>query len=55
MSFCLNLSLTLAFEFTCRELIFTEPKVLVSPFMEERNQLFLITPVSMIILRFLQN
>ncbi|KAL9974439.1 hypothetical protein ACROYT_G011469 [Oculina patagonica] len=28
----------------CRELIFTEPKVLVSPLLEERNQLFLITP-----------
>lgn len=28
----------------CRELIFTEPKVLVSPLMEGRNQLFLITP-----------
>ncbi|KAJ7383154.1 hypothetical protein OS493_030306 [Desmophyllum pertusum] len=28
----------------CRELIFTEPKVLVSPLLEERNQLFLIIP-----------
>ena len=31
----------------CREIIFTEPKVLLSPLLDDRNRLFLITQVQL--------
>ena len=39
-----NKTLSLIF---CREIIFTEPKVLLSPLLDDRNKLFLITQVKL--------